>query len=85
MTDRPRHPQTTAALVQLAAEIAAHGQTVKSTAGLIGIDYNTYRRYVLGEREMPLDVLTRSLEVLGLDYPTFAARARGRLSALTEG
>lgn len=80
MPSRDRHPLTRAILEQLNAEIAANGQTVKSTAGLIGMDYNTYRRYIAGEREMPIDVLTRTLEVLRLDYQTFVGRARGRLS-----
>lgn len=79
MPDRERHPLTAAVLEQLVAEIAAHGKSVKSVAGLLGFDYNTYRRWIVGEREMPLDVLTRTLEVLHLDYAVFAARARERL------
>lgn len=82
MPTRPRHPLTAAILEQLLAEVAAQGKTVKSVAGVIGMDYNTYRRYVQGERDMPVDVLTRTLEVLHLDYPTFLARARERHSEI---
>lgn len=66
-------------LDQLRAEISARRSTVKATATAMEMDYWTFRKYVTGEREMPLDVLTRALEVLELDYPTFAARAHARI------
>ena len=81
MAPRPRTPLTEAILDQLRAEISAHGTTVKDTATVMEIDYWTFRKYVKGERDMPLDVLTRALDALGLDYPTFVRRASGRLSA----
>lgn len=68
-------------LTQLRAEISAADMTVTSVAGALEMDYWTFRKYVKGEREMPLDVLTRALEVLGVDYPTFVRRASGRLGA----
>lgn len=81
MPDRPRAPLTDAILEQLRAEISASETSVKATADTMGMDYWTFRKYVKGEREMPLDVLTRALEVLGLDYSTFVRRASGRLPA----
>jgi hypothetical protein len=70
---------TEAILEQLRAEIAIRSN-VKAIAEAMGIDYWTFRKYVNGERELPLDVLTRALAVLGLDYPTFASRAAARRS-----
>lgn len=73
--------QTTAAvLAQLAAEITAHGFTVKSLAAETGRDYNTYRRWVIGEREMPLPVLMQSLQTIGVSLEVFMQRAADRLA-----
>lgn len=72
-----RRPMTEAILEQLRAEIAIRSN-VTETARAMGIDYWTFRKYVKGERELPLDVLTRALEALDLDYSTFLARAASR-------
>lgn len=79
MPERDYTPLTTALLEQLAAEITAHGQSIRSVAGLMGMDYNTFRRHVTGEREMPVDELMRALSVLHLDSTVFVARARDRM------
>lgn len=78
MPDRPRHPLTQAALDQLNAEIAARGQTAKSVAGVLEMNYDTFLRYVSGKREMPPDVLNNALDVLHLDAGVFWARAVDR-------
>lgn len=71
--------QTTAAvLAQLSAEITAHGYTVKSLALAMGQDYNTYRRWVIGEREIPLTVLMQSLQTIGVAPDVFMQRAADR-------
>lgn len=71
--------QTTAAiLAQLTAEATAHGYTVKSLALAMGQDYNTYRRWVNGERDMPLLMLMQSLQTIGVPSDVFMQRAADR-------
>lgn len=67
-----------AVLAQLNAEITAHKHTVKSLAALIGIDYNTFRRYANGERAMPLPVFWAAIEALEIPDEVFVRRARTR-------
>lgn len=69
---------TRAVIEQLNAEIAAKGQTVKSVAILLGRDYNTYRRYLTGERPLTTSTLWATLEALGVDEAVFMRRARER-------
>lgn len=77
---------TEAILAQLRAEIAAsdHGN-MKAVAAEMEIDYWTLRKYLRGEREMPLDVLTRVTTVLGLDLSALASRARERMRSSGSG
>lgn len=67
-----------AVLDQLNAEIAAKGETVKSVALLLERDYNTYRRYLTGERLLPTTMLWATLDALGVDEGVFMRRARDR-------
>jgi hypothetical protein len=78
MPDRTRHPLTQAALDQLNAEIAARGQTAKSVAAMLDMNYDTFLRYTSGKREMPPDVLNLSLDALHLDAGVFWSRAVDR-------
>lgn len=75
--DRAR-TYTEAVLAQLNAEIAAHDTTVKDLAGELGMDYNTFRRYTKGERDMPMPVLWDAIAALGIDELTFITRAKER-------
>ncbi len=72
-------PLTQAVLTQLEAEIVAHRYSVTSLAAALGMDRNTLRRWVKGERDLPLPVLTAILDQLRLDPAVFMARARDRL------
>lgn len=65
-------------LKQLEAEIGASDYTVKSLAAAIGKDYITFRRYVRGERPMPMNVLWDALEALDVPEEVFFRRARER-------
>jgi len=69
---------TEAVLAQLNAEISAAGTDVKSLAGRLQMDYNTFRRYTIGERPMPMTVLWSALEALGVDEVVFIDRAKAR-------
>lgn len=71
---------TAAVLAQLEAEIVAHGHDVKSLAAEMGKDYNTFRRYVVGERAFPMPVLWAALESLGVSSEVFMSRVADRLS-----
>lgn len=73
------HPLTRAVLTQLEAEIAAQHYSLSSLARAIEVDRNTLRRWVKGEREMPLTVLETILAQLKLDPAVFMTRARDRL------
>jgi hypothetical protein len=70
---------TQAVLKQLAAEIAAHDYTAASLARALDRDPNTFRRWMRGEREMPLPVLAAILSHLDLDPAEFMTRARARV------
>ena len=67
-----------AVLAQLNAEIAAKDQTPKSVAAALEIDYNTFRRYLKGERAIPMTILWATLETLELAEDVFVTRARQR-------
>jgi hypothetical protein len=69
---------TEAILGQLNAEVAAHGHSIKAIAALCGYDYNTFRRWMKGEREIPLTVLLDVLQTIHLEPSVFFARARAR-------
>lgn len=69
---------TESVLAQLNAEISAAGSDVKSIAGRLKMDYNTFRRYTIGERPMPMHVLWAALEVLEVDEVAFIDRAKAR-------
>lgn len=71
-------PLSRAILLQLNAEITAHDTSAKEVAGRIGKDYNTFRRYLTGERELPVTVLSQALDAIGIDPVVFMTRARDR-------
>jgi transcriptional regulator with XRE-family HTH domain len=71
-------PRTKKVLAQLEAEMAAHGLTMKDVAEQTGRPYNTFRRYVKGERAMPADDLLDSLDAIGVGYADFMRRAAER-------
>jgi transcriptional regulator with XRE-family HTH domain len=70
--------RTKKVLAQLEAETAAHGFSMKSLALQMGRPYNTFRRYVKGERAMPADDLLDALDALGVSYSDFMRRAAER-------
>ena len=70
-----------ASLDQLNAEIAAKGLDVKKVSVQLGIDYNTFRRYMNGERPLPMHTFWQTLSELGIDEGTFVRRVRERLLA----
>jgi len=72
---------TKAILEQLNAEFAASGTDVKQVAAKLGIDYNTFRRYVNGERGMPMHVFWATLAALDIAEDVFVRRARERLDS----
>ncbi len=69
---------TKAIMDQLNAEIGASDFTVKSLAAAMGMDYNTFRRYVQGERPMPMVVLWSAIDQLEIPQLVFAERAQQR-------
>lgn len=78
MSEQHSHPLTQAVLTQLQAEIKAHGETITSVSRTMGRNYDTIRRYVIGEKDMPVDVLWAVLDVLKIEPDVFMKRARER-------
>lgn len=70
--------RTRKVLAQLEAEIAANQMTMKGLAEKMGRPYNTFRRYVKGERALPADDLLDALDALGVGYADFMRRASER-------
>lgn len=70
---------TESLLRQLAIEITAADTTVKDLAGRLGRDYNTFRRWANGERDMPLHVIVEAAVALGVEPNKFFARAAERM------
>jgi len=68
-----------AVLGQLNAEMSAKGYNVKTLAAAVGKDYNTFRRWMNGEREIPIRMLWRTIAALGVPAEVFTDRARRRL------
>jgi transcriptional regulator with XRE-family HTH domain len=73
------HPLEQAILDQIAAELGVRNVSVSALARGLNRDRNTLQRWVKGEREMPVPVLTAILEFLKIDPALFMARARDRL------
>lgn len=59
--------------------MAARHYTVSSLARALGEDRNTLRRWIKGEREMPVSMLESILSELQLDPAVFMTRARDRI------
>jgi len=82
---RMGRPLTGADIIE-ALELEIHRQ-YKSAGGLqaftakMGVDYRTYRRYIVGERKMSADMLMDSLAALGVDPIVFFMQLRQRLEA----
>lgn len=71
-------------LAQLNAEIAAAGLDVKKFARGLGADYNTFRRYMNGEREIPMHVFWAALDALSIDTAEFMQGAQRRARKLSQ-
>lgn len=69
---------TEAILEQLNAEIAARGQSIKSVSAALGYDYNTFRRWMNGEREIKIGTVIEVVDLLHVDRAVFFARATAR-------
>ena len=80
MPTQQSHPLTHAVLLQVKAEIRAHDESITSVARKLGRNYDTIRRYVMGEKDIPVDVLWSILDVLDVDPEVFMRRARDRLA-----
>lgn len=63
---------------QLNAEIKAAGYSEKTFAARLGINYGVYRRYLNGERRLPLLVLWASVAALDLSQTGFIDRVQNR-------
>lgn len=81
MPTRDFDPLTRAMLIQLNAEVKAHGYTSSSLARALKLDRNTFGRWMNGERAMSLPTFVAVLNQLGVDPATFMARARDRMPA----
>lgn len=73
-------PFTAAVLAQLKAELGSSDYSMRSLAAAMEKPYGTIRLYLIGERDMPLWVLGRILEVLKVDPEKFMQRAKDRLA-----
>lgn len=73
-------PLTAADIMQqLSAEIDAKHGNLKTFTRELGVDYHTYRRYIVGERKMSTDLLIESLQALDVDPVLFFRLLRTRL------
>jgi len=63
---------------QLRAEISAAHMSVSEFVRRSGIPRPTLDRYLSGERDMPLGVLYKASEILGVEPPTILKRAHDR-------
>lgn len=72
-------PLARAVLTQIEAEMAAQHYSVSSLARALGEDRNTLRRWIKGERQLPVSKLEAILDELRLDPVVFMTRARDRL------
>lgn len=54
---------------------------LKAFARELGVDYLTYRRYIVHERKMSADLLMDSLAALGVDPVLFFTQLRERIAA----
>ena len=82
-----RHMDTTpeefnaAVGAQMRAEIAAHGYSVKGAADAMGIARGVLIRYLDGERNIPISVVARLADMLGMPMTTLVRRAEDRAEA----
>jgi transcriptional regulator with XRE-family HTH domain len=77
--DEERYKSYSAALIaQMNAEIKGDGETVRSIAAKIGVDYNTLRRYLAGDREIPMTVMYAIVDQLSVDESELYRLARAR-------
>lgn len=67
---------SSAVIAELNGAIAAAGMNITSLAKKIGADYNTLRRYLSGEREIPVLVLYAIIDQLPIDEAELFRRAR---------
>jgi transcriptional regulator with XRE-family HTH domain len=69
---------SSAVLAELSGAIKAAGMNVTALAKRIDMDYNTLRRYINGEREIPMVVLYAVIDQLPIDEAELFKRARAR-------
>lgn len=75
--DRDKYESYSAAVMaELNGAITAAGMNATSLAKRLGMDYNTVRRYLAGEREMPMLVLYAIIAQLPIDEAELFRRAR---------
>lgn len=67
-----------AAIAELNGAIAADGLTGTQIARQLGMDYNTLRRYLRNEREIPMIVLYGIIDQLTISEAELFAKARAR-------
>lgn len=69
---------------QLKAEIRVAGKSIRSVAGELGIDYSTYRRWVLNENPIRMATVFETLAVIGVTPEVFFKRVDERASSLSK-
>jgi hypothetical protein len=69
-----------AVIAQLNAEIKGDGLNVSVMAKKIGVDYNTLRRYLKNERDIPMPIFYAIVDQLSIDEADLFKLARGRLA-----
>jgi transcriptional regulator with XRE-family HTH domain len=77
--NRDRYETYSAATIAaLNGAIKADGLNVSKLAKRIGVDYNTLRRYLRSEREMPMIVLYAIVDQLTIDEAELFTQAQKR-------
>lgn len=68
-----------ATTAQLKAEITASEYgNVKAFAAALGVDYHTFRRYIADDRDIKMEMLLRSLALLGIAPSEFFTQVEAR-------
>ncbi|MCT1366056.1 MULTISPECIES: helix-turn-helix transcriptional regulator [unclassified Microbacterium] len=73
-----------ATTVQLRAEIAGAGRSIRNVAAELGVDYTTLFRAVTGGRPIRVQTVFDLLEVLGVTPGVFFARVQERAERVAE-
>lgn len=67
---------------QLKVEIATRDDNLKAVASRAGLSYGVVRRYVAGEREMPIKVFLELCAAIGVNADDVLTRAEELYAAL---